>query len=41
MNRRLSRRATIWRHSPDGWLVVYHQGTIVSANEDDVAPSQS
>ena len=38
---RLSRRATIWQHSPEGWLVVYHQGTIVSANEDDVAPPQS
>jgi len=38
---RFTRRATIWRNSPEGWLVVYHQGTIVSANEDDVAPPQS
>ena len=26
---RLTRRATIWRKSPDGWKIVYHQGTIV------------
>ena len=26
---RLSRRATIWRTTPDGWKIVYHQGTIV------------
>ena len=38
---RFTRRTTIWQHSPEGWLVVYHQGTIVSANEDDVAPPQS
>jgi hypothetical protein len=38
---RFTRRATIWQNSPEGWLVVYHQGTIVSANEDDVAPPQS
>ena len=38
---RFTRRATIWQDSPEGWLVVYHQGTIVSANEDDVAPPQS
>jgi len=26
---RLTRRSTIWRRSPDGWKIVYHQGTIV------------
>jgi hypothetical protein len=26
---RLTRRATIWQKTPDGWKVVYHQGTIV------------
>jgi len=26
---RLTRRATIWRRTPDGWKIVYHQGTIV------------
>ena len=28
-NQRLTRRATIWRKTPDGWKIVYHQGTIV------------
>lgn len=26
---RLTRRATIWRSTPDGWKILYHQGTIV------------
>lgn len=26
---RVTRRATIWRRTPDGWQIVYHQGTIV------------
>jgi hypothetical protein len=26
---RLTRRATIWRKTTDGWKIVYHQGTIV------------
>jgi len=26
---RLTRRATIWQRTPDGWQIVYHQGTIV------------
>lgn len=28
-NSRLTRRATIWQRTPDGWKIVYHQGTIV------------
>lgn len=28
---RMTRRATIWRKSPDGWKIVYHQGTVVEA----------
>ena len=28
-HQRLTRRATIWRKTPDGWKIVYHQGTIV------------
>ena len=27
---RLTRRATLWRRSGDGWVALYHQGTIVS-----------
>jgi hypothetical protein len=26
---RLTRRATIWRQTADGWKILYHQGTIV------------
>jgi len=36
---RVTRRATIWQTTPQGWCILYHQGTIVSAEEDDVAPS--
>ena len=28
---RVTRRATIWRNVGDGWQILYHQGTIVSA----------
>ena len=27
---RLTRRATIWRRAPDGWKIVFHQGTEVA-----------
>ena len=36
---RLTRRATIWRKGVHGWSILYHQGTIVSVEEDDNAPS--
>lgn len=26
---RYTRRATIWERTPDGWKIVYHQGTVV------------
>jgi len=26
---RLTRRATIWQRTKNGWQIVYHQGTIV------------
>ena len=35
---RLTRRATIWQTTSEGWRIVYHQGTIVTADEDDVVP---
>jgi hypothetical protein len=35
---RLTRRATIWQSTPDGWRILYHQGTVVAVEEDDVAP---
>ncbi len=30
---RLTRRATIWQSTQEGWRILYHQGTIVSAEE--------
>ena len=27
--KRLTRRATIWHRTADGWKIVYHQGTVV------------
>ena len=29
-NLRLTRRATIWQKTAEGWKVVYHQGTVVA-----------
>ena len=26
---RLTRRATIWRRTPEGWQILFHQGTVV------------
>lgn len=26
---RLSRRSTLWRYAPDGWKILYHQGTLI------------
>jgi hypothetical protein len=31
MDGRITRRATLWRRHADGWKIVYHQGTVVSA----------
>ena len=38
---RVTRRVTIWLNTPDGWQILYHQGTIVSSEEEDVTPSKS
>jgi hypothetical protein len=35
---RLSRRATIWQMTGEGWRILYHQGTIVSVDRDDALP---
>jgi hypothetical protein len=32
---RLTRRATIWERTVEGWRILYHQGTIVSTAGDD------
>lgn len=38
---RVTRRSTIWQSAPEGWRILYHQGTIVSAEVDDVIPPSS
>lgn len=30
---RFTRRSTIWRKTQEGWLILYHQGTIASREE--------
>lgn len=37
-NGRLTRRATIWEKAENAWRIVYHQGTVVTANEVDAVP---
>lgn len=38
--KRITRRATIWERAPQGWRILYHQGTIVTAEEDDTIPCE-
>jgi len=35
----LTRRCTIWQGNAEHWQILYHQGTVVTAEEDDVVPS--
>lgn len=37
---RRTRRATIWQNSETGWRILYHQGTIIAAEEDDRIPAE-
>lgn len=30
---RLTRRSTIWQKNAEGWVILYHQGTIATAEE--------
>jgi len=27
---RKTRRATLWQRSPEGWKILYHQGTVIA-----------
>jgi hypothetical protein len=36
---RRTRRSTIWQSSETGWRILYHQGTIISVEEDDTIPA--
>ena len=38
---RITRRATIWHGAGNGWHILYHQGTIVSAEAEDIPPAAS
>ncbi len=35
---RITRRATIWQGAANGWHILYHQGTIVTVEVEDVPP---
>ena len=37
-NGRITRRATIWEKFDKGWRILYHQGTLVSVEQDDTLP---
>ena len=37
---RITRRATVWQRAGDNWRILYHQGTIVTADKDDEAPER-
>jgi len=36
---RVTRRATLWRRSSEGWQILYHQGTIVAGHADNTLPA--
>ena len=38
---RLSRRATVWKQSAAGWIILYHQGTLVAPDAANINPSNS
>ena len=35
---RITRRVTVWQQTGDGWRILYHQGTVVTG-EDDTRPA--
>lgn len=38
---RVTRRATIWDKTVEGWKILYHQGTVVTGEDDTVAETTS
>jgi hypothetical protein len=32
---RLTRRSTLWHKAADGWMILYHQGTLVAESQED------
>ena len=37
--KRVTRRATIWEKTADGWRILYHQGTVVTGEDNTVPES--
>ena len=35
---RLTRRVTLWQSHSEGWRVLYHQGTIITSEDDNSLP---
>ncbi len=35
---RLTRRATIWHRTETDWQILYHQGTVMTGEQDDTTP---
>jgi hypothetical protein len=33
---RVTRRTTVWQNAEEGWRILFHQGTVVTAEEDDI-----
>ncbi len=38
---RVTRRATIWEKTAEGWRAVYHQGTVVTGEDDTIPETAS
>jgi hypothetical protein len=36
---RVTRRATLWRKTGEGWQILYHQGTMATGHADDTQPA--
>ena len=37
---RVTRRATLWRKTGEGWQILYHQGTLATGRGDDTLPGE-
>jgi hypothetical protein len=33
---RITRRATVWQKRGEGWRILYHQGTVVTGEDDSL-----
>jgi len=37
---RITRRSTIWERTGEGWQILFHQGTVVTGEDDDTVPRE-